>query len=153
MTFAAAWALAKAFGKGAWGILRAIPWQAWLVAALLLAGWRYGEHRAEQATTACDARWEAAQAEADRQAEEAAAQRDAAASAVNTATTERAHEATIETRTETATAVERVRYETRTIEVPANCPVGLPVRVRDEGRAAVDRARAAGNPLRTGRNP
>lgn len=153
MTFAAALALAKAFGNGAWGILRAIPWQAWLVAALLLAGWRYGEHRAEQATAACDARWEVAQAEADRKAEEATAKRDATASAVNTDTTERAHEATVETRTETAAAVERVIYETRTIEVPVGCPTALPVRVRNEGRAAVERARAAGDPMRAGRNP
>lgn len=142
-----------AAGKAAWGFLRAIPWQAWVVAAVLLIGWRYGEHRYDAGVAAENKRWVDAQAKADADAKAAAEKRDKDAGAINTSTTERAHEASVETRTETASAVERVRYETRTIEVPANCPVGLPDRVLDEGRAAVDRARTAGGPLRAGRDP
>lgn len=142
-----------AAAKGAWAFLRAIPWQAWAVAAVLLIGWRYGEHRYDSGVADERASWVAAQAKADAEAKAAAAKQAQDAAAINNSTTDRAHEATVETRTETAAAVERVRYETRTIEVPANCPTGLPDRVRDEGRAAVDRARAAGSPLRAGRDP
>ncbi|HEY1035525.1 MAG TPA: hypothetical protein VGE09_11150 [Pseudoxanthomonas sp.] len=132
-------------GKAVWGFLRAIPWQAWVVAAVLFVGWRYGEHRYDAGVAEENARWVDAQAKADRDAKAATAKRDKAADGVNTATTERAHQATVETRTETAAAVERVRYVTRTIEVPAGCPTALPDVVRDEGRAAVESARAARN--------
>lgn len=142
-----------AAAKDTWSFLRAIPWQAWAVAAVLLIGWRYGEHRYDAGVADENGRWLAAQAKADADAKAAGEKRAKDAAAINTSTTDRAHEATVETRTETAAAVERVRYETRTIEVPANCPTGLPERVRDEGRAAVDRARAAGGPLRAGRDP
>ena len=141
---------AIALAKGALGFLRAIPWQVWAVAAVLGAGWYYGEVRYDAGVAAEKARWTKAQADADRQARAATEARDKAAEGVNSATTERAHEATVATRTETAAAVERVRYVTHTIEVPADCPVGLPDRVLEEGRAAVDRARAAGREVRAG---
>lgn len=147
------WPAIKVFLGGAWNFLRAIPWQVWTVAALVIAIWCYGDNRFEAGVADERARWNASQAEADRKAAEDTAKRDAAAEEVNATTTERAHEATVETRTETAAAVERVRYVTRTIEVPANCPTGLPDVVRDEGRAAVERARAAGDPLRAERDP
>lgn len=147
------WLAVKAFFGGAWKFLRAVPWQAWLVAAVLLVGWRWGEHRYDAGVAAESARWVAAQAEADRQAKAAKEKRDRVATDVSAATTERAHEATTKTRTETAAAVERVKYETRTIVVPAACPTGLPAVVRDEGRAAVERARSAGREVRAGRDP
>lgn len=142
-----------ALAKGAWSFLRAIPWQAWAVAAVLLIGWRYGEHRYDAGVADENARWVTAQAKADAEAKDAEEARNKAAAVVNTETSQQAHEATVETRTETASAVERVRYEIRTIEVPAGCPTALPDRVRDEGRAAVERARAAADQVRAGRNP
>lgn len=138
--------------KAVWGFLRAIPWQAWLVAAVLFVGWRYGEHRYDAGVTAENGRWVAAQAKADADAKAAEEKRDKEAAAIDTSTTEAAHEATVETRTETATAVERVRYVTRTIEIPAGCPTALPDVVRDEGRAAVERARAAGGEVPAGKD-
>lgn len=142
-----------AFAKGAWSFLRAIPWQAWAVAAVLLIGWRYGEHRYDAGVADEKARWVAAQVKADAEAKAAEEARDKAAESINADTSQQAHEAAVESRTETATAVERVRYEIRTIEVPAGCPTALPDRVRDEGRAAVERARAAADQVRAGRNP
>lgn len=142
-----------AVAKGVWGFLRAVPWQAWAVAAVLLVGWRYGEHRYDAGVADENARWLTAQARADAYAKAAEEARDKVAEEINTSTSDQAHEATVDTRTDTATAVERVRYEIRTIEVPAGCPTDLPAGVRDEGRAAVDRARAAGGQVRAGRNP
>lgn len=141
-----------AAAKGVWGFLRAIPWQAWAVAAVLLVGWRYGEHRYDAGVADENARWVDAQAEADRQAQAAAEKRDKDAAAIDTSATVAAHEATVETRTETATAVERVIHETRTIEVPADLDRPFPGSVQHELGAAVERARAAGDPLRAGRD-
>jgi len=139
--------------NGLWALLRRLPWQVWAAAALVAAFWWWGGHRYNAGVAAERARWEAAQAEADRKAREAEAKRDAAAAAVNDKAAARASEAATEVRTETAAAVERVRYVTRTIDVPADCPAGLPDLVRDEGRAAVARARAAGDQVRAGRDP
>ena len=144
---------AIAFARAAWKFLGAIPWQAWAVAALLFAVWRYGVHSYEAGVADENARWVAAQSESDRELRTATARRDKAAEGVNAATTGRAHQATVETRTETAVATERARNEMRTVYIPADCPTGLPDSVRDEGRAAVERARAAGGPMRAGGNP
>lgn len=143
---------AVALLKGAWGFLRAIPWQVWAVAALLGAGWYYGDVRYEAGVAAENTRWTKAQAKADREAKAATEGRDKAAEEVNSASDERGHAATVETRTETAAAVERVNHEMQRAAVPADCPGTLPERVQQEGRAAVDRARAAGDSLRTGRD-
>lgn len=140
-------------GKAVGGFLRAIPWQVYAVAALLAVGWLYGQHQYNAGVDAENARWTDAQADADAKAKAAEATRDTTATGINTAATERAHEATVETRTETAAAVERVKYVTRTIHVPVDCPVDLPDSVRDEGRAAVERAQAAGSALRAGQHP
>jgi hypothetical protein len=43
-----------------------------------------------------------------------------------------------------AGSVERIRYVTRTIEVPAGCPVSLPPAVMRELEEAAESARAAG---------
>lgn len=140
-------------GKAAWGFLRRIPWQAWAVAAVLFVGWRYGEHRYAAGVATENTRWTEAQAEADRKAKAETDKRDKVASKTNDTAAAEGAAATTKTQVETAAAVERVKYVTRTIEVPSGCPVAVPDIVRDEGRAAVDRARAAGSPLRAGRDP
>lgn len=139
--------------KAIGGFLKAIPWQVYAAVAVLLAGWWWGEQRYDAGVLAERGRWEEAQREADEAAARRRAARDAAAAEVATESDKRAADAVTETRTGTAAAVERVRHEVRTIVVPADCPVALPERVQQEGRAAVDRARAAGRPLREGRDP
>lgn len=135
------------------GWLKAVPWQVWAALALLLVGWRYGEMRADQRERDVRAEYAAAQAEADRKFAEQARRLADASRRIADATGRLASTASTDTRTETAAAVEKVRYVTRQIVVPAGCPVGLPDVVRDEGRAAVERARAAGGAVRTGGNP
>ena len=136
------------FFKAAWGFLRAIPWPVWAALLLALAVWRYGELRYRAGVVDCEAAQVEALARAYSQQQARTARRDATAAGIAEATRTQATEATIQTRTQTAAAVERVRYVTRTIEVPAGCPVGLPERVRDEGAAALARARAAAGELR-----
>lgn len=144
----AAFSTAGALLRGAWRLLRAVPLEAWAVIALLAVAWRYGEHRFNSGEAAATTRCEAAQVRTERDSQQAQLTRDSAAETVNTTTDWTAREAVVQSRTETATAVERVRHVTRTIEVAADCPAGLPDRVHAEGRAAVQRARAAGDPLR-----
>lgn len=146
-------AAAGAFLKPVGAFLKAIPWQVYAAAAVLLAGWWWGEQRYDAGVLAERDRWEEAQRKANEEAEAARAERDAAAAEANTAAAQQGAQAATETRTETATAVERVKHATRTIVVPGDCPVGLPDVVLEEGRTAVDRARAAGDPLRAGRDP
>lgn len=147
------WAAAKLFLGGTWGFLKSIPWQVWLFAAVVAGAWYYGEVRADQREAACNARWEAAQAEADRKAIADELKRDKAAASTNDQAAGKAAEASASARTETAGAVERVIYETRTIRVPVGCPTTLPASVRAEGRAAVARARAAGDQVRARQDP
>lgn len=147
------WAAVKLFLGAAWGFVKSIPWQFWLFAAVVAAAWYYGEVRADQREAECNRKWEAAQAEADRKAKEAEDKRDKGAAKTNDQAAGKAAEASASTRTETAGAVERVIYETRTIQVPVGCPTTLPARVSDEGRAAVARARAARGQVRTGASP
>ena len=131
------------------GWLKAVPWQAWAALALLLVGWRYGEIRADQRERGVRAEYAAAQAEADRKFAAQARRLADASRRIADASERLASTASTDTRTETVAAVEKVRYVTRQIVVPAGCPVGLPDVVRDEGRAAVERARAAGGAVRT----
>lgn len=142
-----------AAAKAVLGFLKAIPWQLWLGLALFVAVWQYGDHRYDAGVATERAAWQKKQRKADEAARLAQAERDESADKVNLSSDARAAAAVTDTRTETAAAVERVRYEIREIEVPAGCPVALPDRVRAEGRAAVERARAAGDPLRAGRDP
>lgn len=146
-------AVIKAILGGAWGFLRAIPWQVWAVAALLAFGWWYGASRYRAGEDDATARFAVAQDQANREAIAAAVKRDADARKIDDESSQRAATAVADTRAATAAASERARYESHAASIPAGCPVGLPVRVRDEGRAAVDRARAAGSSLREGRNP
>lgn len=41
-----------------WSILKALPWWAWLVAGLLLAGYLYGEHKEAQGAAEVQGRWD-----------------------------------------------------------------------------------------------
>jgi hypothetical protein len=134
------WALLA--GK-VWGWLRAIPWQAWAIIAVLALWWwdRSGEY--DRGREVERGQWEAAQRAADHAAEVAAKSRAEKSASIAQDAKQAAADAVTDARTETAKAVERVRYETRTIHVPADCPVTLPDSVRDEGRKAVERARAA----------
>jgi hypothetical protein len=52
------WTVAAAIAKGAWGFLRAIPWQVWLVVAVLAAGWLYGEHTRAEGEAKVQAKWD-----------------------------------------------------------------------------------------------
>lgn len=146
----AAAAVAGAVKAARWlaSVFARVPWQAWLFIALVAAFWWHGERRYDAGVSDERARWQAAQAKATAKAADKSARRDEAARAANADAGKQAAQAVTETRTQTAAAVERVRYETRTIYVPAGCPTALPDRVRDEGRAAVERARAAGSGLR-----
>lgn len=145
------WLVAAA--KGARGFLRAVPWQVWLAAAVLIAGWRYGEWCADTREAAVNARWEQAQREANEQQRAHEQQRDSTADTIADTSDKRAAEAVADTRTTTAQAAERVRYEIRTVEVPAVCDGDVPVVVRDEFSAAISRANAAASALRKGRDP
>lgn len=142
-----------------WGwmvdFVKAVPWQVWLALALAFAVWRYGE--AQYSAGVADERavwteWREKQEEVDR---ELVAAQKLAASQIALDTQAKAQKASTDTRTETAAAVERIRYVTRTIEVPAECraAVQLPDSVRDELTQAAARTRAAGDPMRAGANP
>jgi uncharacterized membrane protein len=135
------------------GWLKAVPWQAWVALAVLLLGWRYGDLRANQRELEVRAEYVAAQAEADRKFAAQARRLADASRRIADDTVRMASTASTDTRTETASAVEKVRYVTRQIVVPAGCPVGLPDGVRNEGREAVERARAAGGAVRAGGDP
>lgn len=146
MSLTALWAAARIVG----GWLKAVPWQAWAALALLILGWRYGELRADQRERDVRAEYAAAQAEADRKFAEQARRLAGASRRIADASIRLAATASTDTRTETAAAVGKVRDATRKMVVPVGCPVGLPDGVRDEGRAAVERARAAGGSVRAG---
>lgn len=51
--------------------LAKIPWQVWLLAAVLLTGWLWGNHRYDQGVDRERARWEAAAAKAKARADAA----------------------------------------------------------------------------------
>lgn len=136
----------------AWKFLRGIPWQVWAIAAVIGAAWYYGEVRADQREESVRAEYQSAQNKADAKAKAAEEKRDKAAANTNATAAGKGSEASASTRAETAAAVERVNHETAKMVVPANCPTGLPASVSNEGRAAVERARAAGHRMRTGGN-
>lgn len=50
------------------GFLAKIPWQVWLVLAVLLSAWLWGNHRYDQGVDRERGRWEAAAAEAKARA-------------------------------------------------------------------------------------
>lgn len=142
-----------ALGKGLWKFITAVPWWAWLALLLALAWWYDRGAQYDAGVHDENARWVAAQAEADRKAREAEQKRDQESARIDQQSDERARDATVETRTETAAAVETIRYEIRTVEVPAACNRPLPGVVRDDLAAAVRAANAAGGELRAGQHP
>ena len=109
-----------------------------LAAALLLSvGVNFWQLRQSgKASAACDARISALQAAAA----EAVIERDDDALRIARATRADVLKDLAEQATTTQKATERVRTITRTITVPAGCPVALPERVQDELGAAVARA-------------
>ena len=148
-------AIAWAWLKLAGGFLRAIPWQVWAFAIVVALALWYGENRADARESQVREEFAARDAAADHAAKVAEAERDRKAASIATDASKAAAGATTETRVTTATAAERVRYETRTIVVPADCAdaVRLSDLVRYEGQQAVQRARAAASPMRAGSNP
>lgn len=149
------WLMLKAAFGGVLKVIKSIPLPVWLfIGGVCLALW-YGERRHGSGIAQERERWEAMEAAAnDAQAKQAA--KDAGTSAGITGDTQkRTGDAVVDTRTKTATAVERVRYETRTIVVPADCAAALrlPDGVSREGREAIERANAAHRPMQRAGNP
>lgn len=129
------------FLRDAWGFLKSVPWQVWAFAAVVALAMWYGHRREqsgyERAVDECIAAHRATDAAIAAIEIAKLEQSEKAAQEAST----KAQEATTDTRVKTATAVERVKNETARIDTTA-CPA-LPERVRDEGRQAVERARAA----------
>ena len=149
------WIGIKGFFGAAWGFLKSIPWQVWAFAAVVGLALLYGENRADAREELVREEFAALEAAAnDAQAKQAA--KDAETAKTITADTDkRTTAAVVDTRTKTATAVERVRYETKTIVVPADCVAAmrLPDGVSREGREAIERANTADRPMRGAGNP
>lgn len=152
MTLVAGWALVKAGAGRVFGLLRAIPGEWWLILLVAFLVWRWGEHRHDAGVEAERARWIAALAKADAKAKAETERRDRAAQAVNAGASNAAAAAVTNTRVAAASAVERIRYVTRSMPIPAGCPDALPASVRDELARAAERTAAAGSPLRAGRH-
>lgn len=152
MTLVAGWALVKAGAGRVFGLLRAIPGEWWLILLVAFLVWRWGEHRHDAGVEAERARWIAALAKADAKAKAETERRDRAAQAVNAGASNAAAAAVTNTRVAAASAVERIRYVTRSMPIPAGCPDALPASVRDELARAAERTAAAGSPLRAGRD-
>lgn len=127
----------------------------WVCLALIIAALAaikvYGHEQYKQGAADDNAKWVAAQAKADRQAKADQDKRDATAAQIAVDTSAHAQSGIKQIQQQTAKAVEKVKYVTRTIRTPADCPA-LPASVSDEGRAAVERANAANRALRTGQH-
>lgn len=141
--------VAKVVGK----FLKAVPLWVWLVLVVAGAWWWDRGNQYDAGVAAAEAQCALDNATADAEAKAAESARDKEGQGIDKASDDRAADAVLDTRTTTAKAVETIRYEIRTIEIPAGCPTALPDRVRDEGRAAVERARSAGAEVRKGRDP
>ena len=149
------WLAIRAMLGTAWGFLRSIPWQVWAFAAVVGLALLYGENRADAREESVREEYAALEAAAnDAQAKQAAKDAETAKD-ITADTTKRTTAAVVDTRTKTATAVERVRHETRTIVVPADCAAAvlLPASVQSEGRQAIERANTADRPMRGATNP
>jgi hypothetical protein len=136
------WLLAaRALFGTALGWVRAIPWQVWAFAAVVALAMWHGHRRERAGYERAIAECITAQRAADAALAAIEIDRLAKAEATAQEAQTKAQEATTGTRVETAKAVERVKHETARIDT-SNC-TALPDRVRDEGRQAVERARAA----------
>lgn len=111
------------------GLLRKVPWQIWLVLAVLATGWFYGNHRYGEGV-------------ADTQAEAArAAQRQFDRQLAKIRKEAREYEQDREAgRAESQDRQERIREFYRTVEVPADC--AAPDAIRGVLDDAVRRANA-----------
>lgn len=149
------WQVANGIFGGVWRFLKSIPWPVWaFVIGVCLCMW-YGEQRADAREESVREEYAALEAAAnDAQAKQAAKDAETAKD-ITADTDKRTTAAVVDTRTKTATAVERVRHETRTIAVPADCAAAmrLPDIVQSEGRQAIERANAADRPMRGATNP
>ncbi len=152
MTLVAGWALVKAGAGRLFELLRAIPAEWWTIALIAILTWLWTDRRCDLRVEAERARWIAVQAKADAKAKAEAERRDRAAQAVNADASKAAAAAVTDTRTAAATAVERIRYVTRSMPIPAGCPHALPASVRDELARAAERTATAGSSLRAGRD-
>lgn len=143
--------LAKALAGGAWKLAKRVPWQAWAVVALVLAIAWFGHWREQRGHDGGvleeRGRWEAAQRKANQDAQRANARRAQTDTRINTASDQRAAQASADTRAETGKIVERIVHDTRTIQLPADLDRPMPDGVRDALGAARDAANAAGRPL------
>lgn len=149
------WLAIRAMLGTAWGFLKSIPWQVWAFAAVVGLALLYGENRADAREESVREEYAALEAAAnDAQAKQAAKGAETAKT-ITADTDKRTTAAVVDTRTKTATAVERVRYETKTIVVPADCAsaLRLPDIVQSEGRQAIERANAAHRPMQRAGNP
>lgn len=140
----------------AWGWLvafvKAVPWQVWVGIGVCVLVFLYGRQQYTDGQLTERAKWQAWLDEQQRLEAELVAAQKLAAAEIAADTAAKGQKASADTRTETAAAVERIRYVTRTIEVPAECraAVQLPDSVRAELAQATARTRAAGDPLRAG---
>ena len=149
------WLAIRAMLGTAWGFLKSIPWQFWATALGIFLILCYGDYRADARETEVREEYAALEAAAnDAQAKQAAKDAETAKD-ITADTDKRTTAAVVDTRTKTATAVERVRYETKTIVVPADCDsaLRLPDIVQSEGRQAIERANAAHRPMQRAGNP
>lgn len=127
--------------------LSRVPAWAWVALAsvvlLLVLRAHWIDVGADRERLACQDRMAAIKAAQDAEDARRQAEADKAAAAASKA----AQRAVTDTREETEDAVERVRVEwrERVVRVPADCrnQLELPPIVREEGRAAVERARGA----------
>ena len=152
MTLVAGWALVKAGAGRLFELLRAIPAEWWTIALIAILTWLWTDRRCDLRVEAERARWIAVQAKADAKAKAEAERRDRAAQAVNADASKAAAAAVTDTRVAAASAVERIRYVTRSMPIPSGCPHALPASVQSELARATERTAAAGNPLRAGRD-
>lgn len=145
-----------ALARTAWAwlvdLLKAVPWQVWVGIGVALIVFLYGRQQYVDGQLTERAKWQAWVAEQERVDAELVAAQKLAAAQIAADTQAKGQQASTDTRTETAAAVERIRYVTRTVQVPAECraAVQLPDGVRDELAQAAARTRTAGDPLRAG---
>lgn len=122
--------------------LRRVPWSVWVLLALVVAVWFYGERKADAREAAVRDEWAAANAAA----EHAAMLRDLASDDAAAKARTDAADAVNDTRAATNRAQEDMRHATADL---APCDP-LPDGVRAAGNEAVARTR---RPLRATRNP
>jgi hypothetical protein len=144
------WAAVRAFFGGVFGFLRLIPWQVWLAAAVLVAAWWWGERRHDEGVAEERLAWTDAQRKENLEVAVDRAVRAAFADVINAKASRDAQAVQHTTRDETLAALGRIENAIADFFVPIGCPVNPPERVRAEGRAAVERARAAGRAMRAG---